>query len=71
MREEITSPRGSPDSSSLEDPPLGLATCDSDQVQQAEAVGQDDEFMSSRSGLDVNKPVYRYSSTARMQLLLV
>lgn len=72
MREEITSPRGSPDSSSsLEDPPLGLATCEGDQVRQAEAVGQDDEFMSSRSGLDVNKPVYRYSSTARMQLLLV
>lgn len=28
-------------------------------------------FMSSRSGLEVNMPVYRYSSTARMQLLLV
>lgn len=28
-------------------------------------------FMSSRSGLELNCPVYRYSSTARMQLLLV
>lgn len=45
MREEITTPRGSPDSSSsLEVPPLGLATCEGDQVRQAEAVGQDDEF---------------------------
>lgn len=45
MREEITTPRGSPDSSSsLEAPPLGLATCEGDQVWQAEAVGQDDEF---------------------------
>ena len=31
-------------SSSLEALPLGLATCESDQVRQAEAVGQDDEF---------------------------
>ena len=46
MREEIMTPRGSPDSSSssLEAPPLGLATCEGDQVRQAEAVGQDDEF---------------------------
>ena len=26
----------------LEAPPLGLATCEGDQVRQAEAVGQDD-----------------------------
>ena len=45
MRGEITAPRGSPDSSSsLEDPLLGLATCEGDQVWQAEAVGQDGEF---------------------------
>lgn len=45
MREEITTPRGSPDSSSsLEAPPPGLATCEGNQVRQAEAVGQDDEF---------------------------
>lgn len=51
MRGEITAPE-IPDLPG--GPSLGLATCEGDQVWQAEAVGQDDEFHVIQAGLEAS-----------------
>lgn len=66
MREEIRLGGGS-----LSSPPGARVPVRATKCGRHRRLARMMSFMSSRSGLEVNVPVYRYSSTALMQLLLV
>lgn len=71
MREEVTTPEGFPDLSPGRSECSGVLPVRATRCGRQRRLARMMSFMSSRSGLEVNMPVYRYSSTARMQLLLV